>query len=68
MDLAMYMISATFVVFFVGAAFALAASVAAGHWEHLDQAALVVLAIDDPYPGEPSSNADRDEWTVTQHA
>jgi hypothetical protein len=51
-DLAIYMIQATFIVFFLGAAVALLASLAGGHWNHLDAAANIVLDIDDPYPGE----------------
>ena len=55
MDLSVYMIIATFVVFFSIAAVALAWSVAAGQWRDLSGAAGVVLAIDDPYPGESDS-------------
>jgi hypothetical protein len=56
MDLAVYMISAVFIVFFVGAVFALVASIAAGQWNNLDSAAMLVLDIDDPYPDRPASD------------
>lgn len=53
MDLAVYFIIATFIVFLTGAAVALAWSIAAGHWQSLDSASRIVLELDDPYPGEP---------------
>ena len=65
MDLAMYMIIATFVVFFVGATFALAASITGGFWRDLDSAALIVLAEDDPYPDAPAETAPRDAEAST---
>jgi cbb3-type cytochrome oxidase maturation protein len=58
MDLAVYMIIATFAVFVSIAAVALAWSIAAGQWRDLAGAASIVLAIDDPYPGESGSPAD----------
>ena len=58
MDLSVYMIVATFVVFFSIAAVALAWSVAAGQWRHLAADAGIVLEVDDPYPGETDSSAD----------
>ncbi len=57
MDLSVYMIIATFVVFVSIAAVALAWSIAAGQWRDLAGAASLVLAIDDPYPGESDSPA-----------
>lgn len=53
MDPAVYMIIATFAVFFTGALVALAWSFAAGQWNDLAGAANIVLADEDPYPGEP---------------
>ena len=50
MDMAVYLVTATIVTFTVGAAFALAYSIAAGQWKHLDRAAGVVLDDDDPAP------------------
>lgn len=50
MDLASYMVVATCVVFALGAAVALAWSVAAGHWTKLDATSRLVLADDDPSP------------------
>ena len=58
MDLAIYMIAATFVVFFTIAAVALTWSVAAGQWSDLSSAASVVLRVDDPYPGETDDPTD----------
>lgn len=55
MDLAVYMIASTFVVFFTGAAVMLAWSLADGHWRNPSAAALVVLAEDDPEPARPST-------------
>ena len=52
MDLSVYMIVATFVVFFTIALVALAWSLATGQWSDLSSAAGFVLTIDDPYPGE----------------
>ena len=57
MDLAVYMIVSTFVVFAAIAAVALAWSIAAGQWHDLAGAANLVLAIDDPYPGASDSPA-----------
>ena len=56
MDLSIYMIVATFVVFFTGAAVALAWSLAAGHWAGTARAARLVLEIDDPYPGQQADD------------
>jgi nitrogen fixation-related uncharacterized protein len=56
MDLAVYMIQVVFVLFFVGAAFALAASIVAGQWKDLDAASRLVLEIDDPYPHEAATD------------
>lgn len=58
MDLAVYMVAATFVVFFTGAAVALLWSLADGQWRDLPRAAYIVLDDDDPYPGEsaPTEN------------
>jgi len=50
MDLSVYLVTATIVTFTVGAAFALAYSIADGQWKNLDRAALVVLDDDDPAP------------------
>jgi nitrogen fixation-related uncharacterized protein len=50
MDLSVYLIAATIVTFAVGAAFALAYSIADGQWKNLDRAALVVFDDDDPAP------------------
>lgn len=47
MDLAVYMMTATILVFMIGAGFALAWSLSAGHWSHLSDAARVVLDADD---------------------
>jgi cbb3-type cytochrome oxidase maturation protein len=58
MDLAVYMIAATFVVFATVAAVMLAWSFSAGQWADLDHAARIVLADDDPYPGEPRAHRD----------
>lgn len=52
MDLAVYMIVGTCAVFVTIAAVALLWSVASGQWRDIDSAALIVLAEDDPYPGE----------------
>lgn len=59
MDPAVYMIIATFAVFFTGALVALAWSFAAGQWNDLSAAANIVLADDDPYPGEPLDGLDK---------
>jgi hypothetical protein len=56
MDLAVYMIQAVFAIFFIGAAFALAASIVGGQWKNLDAAAMLVLEIDDPYPGDVATD------------
>jgi nitrogen fixation-related uncharacterized protein len=56
MDLAVYMIQVVFVVFFIGAAFALAASIVGGQWNDLDAASRLVLEIEDPYPGEVTTD------------
>jgi cbb3-type cytochrome oxidase maturation protein len=58
MDLAVYMIIATFAVFVTVAAVMLAWSFSTGQWHDLDRAALIVLADDDPYPGEPRVHRD----------
>jgi len=58
MDLSIYMIVGTFAVFVSIAAVALAWSIADGQWRDLAGAASIVLAIDDPYPGESGSAAD----------
>jgi len=58
MDLSIYMIVATFAVFFTIAAVALTWSVAAGQWRHLAADAAIVLDVDDPYPGEAEPPAD----------
>jgi len=58
MDLSVYMIIATFAVFFTIALVALLWSVAAGQWRDIAGAAAIVLTIDDPYPGESGSAAD----------
>jgi len=50
MDLAVYMITATFAVFFAIAAVALAWSVADGQWRDLGATASIVLSVDDPAP------------------
>jgi hypothetical protein len=50
MDLAVYLLIATVATFTVGAAFALAYSIADGQWKRLDHAARVVLDHDDPAP------------------
>ncbi len=50
MDLAVYLLIATVATFTVGAAFALAYSIADGQWKDLHRAALVVLDDDDPAP------------------
>jgi len=55
MDLAVYMIAATFVVFFTIASVALAWSVVAGQWRNLAADAAIVLAIDDPSPADNGS-------------
>jgi cbb3-type cytochrome oxidase maturation protein len=55
MDLAVYFIVATSVVFFTGALIALAWSLASGQWGDMSSAALIVLDEDDPYPGERAS-------------
>jgi cbb3-type cytochrome oxidase maturation protein len=57
MDLAVYMIIATFAVFGTVAAVMLAWSFSAGQWRDLDHAARIVLVDDDPYPGEPRVDA-----------
>ncbi|TLM98222.1 MAG: cbb3-type cytochrome oxidase assembly protein CcoS [Actinobacteria bacterium] len=54
MDLAVYMVAATFVVFSVGALVALAWSFASGQWRDLDSAKYLVLAEDDPEPVRPA--------------
>jgi len=54
MDLAVYMIAATFAVFFTIAAVALAWSIADGQWRDLGAAASLVLAVDDPAPDDAS--------------
>jgi len=58
MDLSIYMITATFAVFFSIAAVALAWSIAAGQWRNLAADAAIVLEVDDPYPGEAACSAD----------
>lgn len=50
MDMAVYLLTATIATFTVGAAFALAYSIADGQWKHLDHAARVVLDDNDPEP------------------
>ena len=57
MDLAVYMIVATFVVFFIGRRRRAAWSIAAGQWSDLAGAASSCSTIDDPYPGESDSPA-----------
>ena len=52
MDLSIYLIIATFVVFFTGALVALLWSIASGQWHDLSSAALIIFDEDDPYPGE----------------
>jgi len=47
MDLSVYMMIATILTFMIGAAFALAWSISAGHWSHLQEAARSVLDTDD---------------------
>lgn len=47
MNLAVYMIIATLTVFWIGAAFGLAWSVAAGQWRDLDYAARLALDNDE---------------------
>ena len=56
MDLAVYLIQVVFAIFFIGAAFALAASIVGGQWKNLDAAAMLVLEIDDPYPGDVATD------------
>ncbi len=56
MDLAVYLIIATFAVFATIAAVMLAWSVSSGQWRDLEHAAMIVLADDDPYPGEPRTH------------
>ena len=56
MDLAVYLIQVVFAIFFIGAAFALAASIVGGQWKNLDQAAMLVLEIDDPYPSDVATD------------
>ncbi len=47
MDLSVYMMMATIVTFMIGAAFALAWSIAAGQWRHPSEDAMIVLETDD---------------------
>jgi len=58
MDLAVYMIAATFVVFFTAALVALAWSFADGQWRDLPRAAYIVFDDDDPYPGRSADPAE----------
>jgi cbb3-type cytochrome oxidase maturation protein len=55
MDLSIYLIIATFAVFFTGALVALAWSIASGQWRDLSSAALIIFDEDDPYPGQHDS-------------
>ncbi len=57
-------------MFFTIAAVALAWSIAAGQWHDLAGAASIVLAIDDPYPGDsdspPTPRQERDVMPQSQ--
>jgi len=46
-NLAVYMMVSTIGIFMIGAAFALAWSLASGQWKHLDEAARIVLDDDE---------------------
>jgi nitrogen fixation-related uncharacterized protein len=50
MDLAVYMMTATIVVFMLGAAIALGIAIASGQFKNLDAASCLVLEDDDPMP------------------
>lgn len=53
MDLSVYMMIATILTFMIGAGFALAWSISAGHWGHPDEAARSILDVEDEEAGAP---------------